>query len=164
MPPNRVPRPHWHFRAVGHDPRVAGSHSAETLQLRPQGHGPENDGDDASRCLAESRRRHHQPGRNSESLLRRHARMNAFRYQAIEGNGAAVDGIIEAEDRKTALQLLGQRGLFPSSLESAAAALETPAPVRPVEETKPSPSRFGGRIKRKDITAFTREMGALLEA
>jgi hypothetical protein len=47
--------------------------------------------------------------------------MNAFRYQAIEGSGAAVNGVIEAEDRKTALQLLGERGLFPSNLEVAAA-------------------------------------------
>ena len=44
--------------------------------------------------------------------------MNAFRYQAIEADGAPVKGVIEAEDRKTALQLLGQRGLFPPSLET----------------------------------------------
>ena len=43
--------------------------------------------------------------------------MNSFRYQAIEANGTAVKGVIEAEDRKGALQLLGKRGLFASSLE-----------------------------------------------
>jgi type II secretory pathway component PulF len=51
--------------------------------------------------------------------------MNAFRYQAVEGSGTAVNGVIEAEDRKAALQLLGKQGLFPSSLEMAAA--EPPA-------------------------------------
>ena len=48
--------------------------------------------------------------------------MNAFRYQAIEANGTAVKGVIEAEDRKGALQLLGKRGLFPSSLEICSSA------------------------------------------
>ena len=43
--------------------------------------------------------------------------MSSFRYQAVEVNGASVEGVIEAEDRKAALRLLGQRGLFPSNLE-----------------------------------------------
>jgi len=33
--------------------------------------------------------------------------MNSFRYQAVEAGGEAVTGVIEAEDRKIALQLLG---------------------------------------------------------
>ena len=48
--------------------------------------------------------------------------MTAFRYQAVEGSGAAVSGTVEAEDRKAALRLLGQRGLFPSSLEISTSA------------------------------------------
>jgi general secretion pathway protein G len=44
--------------------------------------------------------------------------MNAFRYQAVMVDGRPEHGVIEAEDRRRALQLLGQRGLFPSSLES----------------------------------------------
>src|SRR6266702_2585852 len=90
--------------------------------------------------------------------------MNAFRYQAIEGTGAAVNGVIEAEDRKTALQLLGQRGLFPSNLEVAAAGVAAAA-AEP--ETKPSGTsqfRLGTGVNRKEITAFTQEMGALLGA
>ena len=43
--------------------------------------------------------------------------MSEFRYQAVETDGASVAGVIEAEDRKSALRLLGQRGLFPSKLE-----------------------------------------------
>ena len=54
--------------------------------------------------------------------------MTAFRYEAIGGNGAAVKGVIEAEDRKAALQLLGERGLFPSGLEicSCRSGIHTP--------------------------------------
>jgi type II secretory pathway component PulF len=95
--------------------------------------------------------------------------MTTFRYQALETSGLQVSGVIEAEDRRSALQLLGQRGLFPSTLEACAAARQ--AAVASVKEPAvlltsgaASGFRFGGRIRRKEITAFTREMSALLEA
>jgi len=98
--------------------------------------------------------------------------MNTFRYQAVESGGGMAKGVIEAEDRKSALQLLGRKGLFPSSLElcaanaASASATSGGRPTEPVE-AKPSGSggfRFGGGVRRKEITAFTREMGALLSA
>jgi general secretion pathway protein F len=89
--------------------------------------------------------------------------MNSFRYQAVEVNGAPVNGVIEAEDRKSALRLLGKRGLFPSSLETFAAA-EVATPVGAAKKSWADNVRFGARIKRKEITAFTREMGTLLGA
>jgi len=90
--------------------------------------------------------------------------MSEFRYQAVQENGASVTGVIEADDRKSALRLLGQRGLFPSNLElnsgNGAAAKAAPADkaVQAVDVA------FGQRIKRKDITALTREISALLGA
>jgi type II secretory pathway component PulF len=89
--------------------------------------------------------------------------MIAFRYQAVEAGGSLVRGVIEAEDRRSALQQLGRRGLFPSSLEQEAAAREDAvekgeAPVA----ARPALARSGGQIRRKHITAFTREMSALL--
>ena len=36
--------------------------------------------------------------------------MGAFRYQAVEASGNSVTGVIEAEDRKAALQMLSTRG------------------------------------------------------
>src|SRR5262245_10637725 len=128
--------------------------------------------------------------------------MSSFRYQAVGVNGASVEGVIEAEDRKSALRLLGQRGLFPSNLElyfggagAAAPATErgrsrqgnesekhsshdsaslprrlplAPAASREtralVKELDAKEFRFGSRIKRKEVTAFTREMAALLGA
>ena len=89
--------------------------------------------------------------------------MSAFRYQAIESSGASVNGVIEAEDRKTALHLLGQRGLFPSNLEACRNA-DVPAAAMPLDQNGQARSRSGQRIKRKEITAFTREMAALLGA
>ncbi|MCI0538983.1 MAG: type II secretion system F family protein [Verrucomicrobiales bacterium] len=90
--------------------------------------------------------------------------MTAFRYQAINGNGSATTGVIEAEDRKIALQLLGKQGLFPSSLEVCARTGEEKGRVGARTEPRRSTIRLGTGIKRKDITAFTREMAALLGA
>lgn len=89
--------------------------------------------------------------------------MNAFRYEAVETNGSAVEGVIEAEDRKSALQLLGQRGLYPSNLEACVEGngSVTKADAVPVRR---STAGFGQGVKRKQITAFTREMSALLGA
>jgi len=87
--------------------------------------------------------------------------MNSFRYQAIEAGGASVEGVVQAEDRRTALEQLGQRGLFPSQLELCSAHGNAPAPATPVGRVE---FHFGKRVKRREITAFTREMSALLAA
>ncbi|HXC98952.1 MAG TPA: type II secretion system F family protein [Verrucomicrobiae bacterium] len=90
--------------------------------------------------------------------------MNTFRYQAIEGTGAPVAGVIEAEDRKAALQLLGKRGLYPSQLDLCAASGTVSVASAPTNKSRAPEVRFGQRISRKDVTAFTREMSALLGA
>ena len=83
--------------------------------------------------------------------------MTAFRYQAIEASGAPIEGVVEAEDRRAALLLLGERGLYPSRLEAGplqegAAAPETPVAALP----SPGPGwARRGRVRRKEITAFT---------
>lgn len=90
--------------------------------------------------------------------------MNAFRYQALEAGGAPVTGVIEADDRKLALQLLRKRGLYPSSLEICATSEEAAAAATQIAGSRPQAFRVGRRVKRKEITAFTREISALLGA
>jgi type II secretory pathway component PulF len=90
--------------------------------------------------------------------------MSEFRYQAVETDGASVAGLIEAEDRKSALRLLGQRGLCPSKLELNPALGAAANPVPSARAGTPVDLSFGQRIKRKDITALTREISALLGA
>lgn len=98
--------------------------------------------------------------------------MTAFRFQAIQSDGATVEGVIDAEDRRTALQILGKRGVFPSKLEACAAGAissssPTPAasagPARTVSGSSPV-TQGRARVRRKVITEFTREMSALLGA
>src|SRR5687768_7161265 len=87
--------------------------------------------------------------------------MGAFRYQAVETGGAAVNGVIEAEDRKSALQLLSTRGIFASHIEACAAA---DAANGRSASSSTARVQIGGRIRRKEVTAFTRELAALLSA
>lgn len=98
--------------------------------------------------------------------------MSVFRYQAIGANGATVSGEIDAPDRRTALRTLSQRGLVPSRLDSGSPApastrvgtqAASAAPVEP-RAARPSGWLHGNRVRRKDITAFTRQMAALLGA
>lgn len=91
--------------------------------------------------------------------------MNDFKYQAISGTGSPVQGTIRAEDRRAALQLLGKQGLFPSQLEIATEASAVKRVPTQASASAPAVGRTSfKRIKRKEITAFTREMSALLGA
>src|ERR1051326_7498493 len=165
MPPHRVSRPDRHLRVAADQSRAARAHSSEKIQRRTEGGGPENHADDASGCPAKSGRGRHQPRGDHPRVLRSSFGMIAFRYQAIELGGGAVQGVMEAEERKTALQLLGKRGLFPSNLEMCSATEKAPAAAAlPLTEAPPANVRYGNRIRRKEITAFTREMAALLGA
>src|SRR5205085_8195497 len=103
-------------------------------------------------------------GRSVEGCLWRCHGMSAFRYQAIETKGTAVSGMIEAEDRRSALRVLGERGIFPSNLELCGDARAAPAATVSGPVVQQPGLHFGTRIGRKEITAFTREMAALLEA
>ena len=104
--------------------------------------------------------------------------MAAFRYQAAQGSGSGTQGVVEAEDRRSALRLLAERGVFPSVLEAvggapasakpstAAKAPSAPAASAPNSGTPAASGgiRLGSGVRRKEVTAFSRELSALLEA
>ncbi len=89
--------------------------------------------------------------------------MTAFRYQAVESAGQSVQGVIEAADRRAALELLGSRGVYPSNLEVCASGGNGAGAIAALPAKKWQ-LRLGSGVKRKEITAFTRELGALLGA
>ncbi|HEX3988887.1 MAG TPA: type II secretion system F family protein, partial [Verrucomicrobiae bacterium] len=90
--------------------------------------------------------------------------MTAFRYQAVEAGGSSVQGVIEAPDRRAALELLGSRGVFPSNLEICANGGSKGAATSATPTGQKFEFRLGSGVKRKEITALTRELGALLGA
>lgn len=90
--------------------------------------------------------------------------MGEFRYQARAADGEAVSGVIDAESRQGALDILSQQGLFPSRLDELARG-DGRKPPGGAPSLAVSPGvRPGGRISRKELTAFTREMATLLQA
>ncbi|MDC0325311.1 type II secretion system F family protein [bacterium] len=92
--------------------------------------------------------------------------MTRFRYKAVEVNGSSSDGFIDAENRKDALKLLGGQGLFPSLLEMDASKSKDSKSQGSTSGSQKQQSifRLGSGIKSKEITVFTQEMAALLEA
>lgn len=80
-----------------------------------------------------------------------------FSFQAVDDSGAAVRGQIEAADRREALRLLGDRGLVPSQLDNAKGSTAAISPVG-------APTAWKQTIQRKEVTGFTREVAALLDA
>ena len=101
--------------------------------------------------------------------------MTSFTYHARDPGGAPVTGAIEASDRRQALEILAGRGLFPSRLEegrngrSGPAVPESPSAHGPAVIAPPAAPPAAapgatGRISRKHLTAFTRELATLLAA
>src|ERR1022692_2706878 len=164
VPGNWLSRPGWHLRVAVHRHRTAGNDSPKAIQRPAQCRRPTDHDDHAPGCLGEGRDWRHLDGGNPPGVLWRLAGMTAFRYEAIETSGAPVQGLIEAEDRKAALQLLGGRGLFPSTLEISSSNGGASAPTATGDGVGSQEQHFGKRIRRKDITAFTREMSALLSS
>src|SRR4051794_7272803 len=87
--------------------------------------------------------------------------MGAFRYQAVEASGNSVTGVIEAEDRKAALQMLSTRGIFASQIEVCANGHAINGANAVVPKAR---FQLSGNIRRKEVTAFTRQLSALLSA
>src|SRR5213594_281098 len=143
-----IPRSSRNLRASPDQPRVEGPYCPETAERGDQDRRSEKHDHDAPGRAAEGCLGDHLARRNPEGLLWRLSGMTAFRYQAIEVNGAAVEGVIEAEDRKAALHVLGQRGLFPSSLAVCSSNGEPVLAALPGKEIRPAGFRFGRWIKR----------------
>ncbi len=82
--------------------------------------------------------------------------MRNFRYKAKDSRKEMITGILEAETEQDALTKLSQMGYFPLSIEREEASSEG--------QTDPLPPGFFTRIRRRDITFFTRQLADLLES
>jgi type IV pilus assembly protein PilC len=79
-----------------------------------------------------------------------------FVYEAMTGDGRAIQESLEAASQRDAVETLHAKGLCVMRLEEARAAARS---------TGAAPSRFGGRAaKVGDLVVFTRQMKMLLES
>lgn len=100
--------------------------------------------------------------------------MARFRYIAMDGNGAEVEGVIEAGSQNQAVSSIRAQGLFPTRVsEVGARASKSPgagAPARkaaraagPAKAFK-MPAFLKARVKPKQLMVFTRQLATLIEA
>jgi len=77
-----------------------------------------------------------------------------FEYEALNGSGKAIRGIIDAESARTARTKLKSQGVYPTEIREESAALAQGG----------SAFRFFSRVKAKDLAQVFRQMATLLEA
>ena len=89
--------------------------------------------------------------------------MPRFVYQARDKNGKLVDGNLESLSHEQVVSKLQGMGLFPLSISENGRTAGTSIVDKIVRKPQ-SRISFGGRIKSKDITNFTRQLSDLLSA
>jgi general secretion pathway protein F len=77
-----------------------------------------------------------------------------FDYEALNGSGKAVRGIIDAESARTARTKLKSQGVYPTEIREESAALAQRGPAL----------RLFSRVKAKDLAQVFRQMATLMEA
>ena len=108
--------------------------------------------------------------------------MATFQYIALDGAGQEKRGTIEAGDRASAIAAIRAHGLFPSAIgevkSASAPAAKAPKGAKAPKPAAPKkgglnkdikiniklPSFLRGRVKAKDLTAFTRQLATLVNA
>ncbi|HZL72435.1 MAG TPA: type II secretion system F family protein [Planctomycetota bacterium] len=81
--------------------------------------------------------------------------MPLFAYKAKKDDGSTVEGMLQAETERGALDALGRQGVFPLEIEeSGQRRVSAPAAAR----------RSRRRIRTEDVGLFTQQLGDLLKA
>ncbi|MBR6733898.1 MAG: type II secretion system F family protein [Kiritimatiellae bacterium] len=109
--------------------------------------------------------------------------MATFQYIAKDGSGQERRGTVEAGDRASAIASVRAAGLFPSAIGEVKGQASAPAPAKskaPAQAKGAKPAKKGGlgskeiniklpkwlrgKVKAKDLTAFTRQLATLVNA
>src|SRR5882672_5172127 len=81
--------------------------------------------------------------------------MPLFAYKAKKDDGSTVEGMLQAETERGALDALGRQGVFPLEIEESGRARN--AAIQAARKSR-------RRIKSEDIGLFTQQLGDLLKA
>lgn len=79
--------------------------------------------------------------------------MSSFAYQALDSTGKRSVGVVEASDKLSATRSLRQRGLTVVKIDEGAKAKQTAGSVL---------SGFGGRVKSRELTLFSRQFATMI--
>src|SRR6266511_2339037 len=83
--------------------------------------------------------------------------MPLFAYKAKKDDGSTVEGMLQAETERGALDALGRQGVFPLEIEESGGKSARPAEAAAIR-------RVRRRIKTDDVGLFTQQLGDLLKA
>jgi len=81
--------------------------------------------------------------------------MAIFRYRVKKGLEGIIEGRLEAQSEKEAIEELSQMGYIPVRIEEE---------VRTVEPVSRSPGKLRGRIRSREITVFSRQLASLFKS
>ena len=81
--------------------------------------------------------------------------MPLFAYKAKKDDGSTVEGMLQADTERGALDALGRQGVFPLEIEESGRARNAGAPAA---------RKARRRIKPEDVGLFTQQLGDLLKA
>ncbi len=97
--------------------------------------------------------------------------MPNFKYTALDQNGVEKTGIIEADNKMAAMEMVRAQGLLLRECSEAAkgsrptAAKEKPRKDAKGRKTKDkTKGKAGGTIKQKELMVFTRQLATLIDA
>lgn len=90
--------------------------------------------------------------------------MAQFAYRAVDQSGAAVNGTIEAMDRKAAVRSLAEMGRFVTAVAESESGLSLESKSLTVSEDGNVAHPRRGRIRGHDIVAMTNQFGTALRA
>ncbi len=88
--------------------------------------------------------------------------MATFTYDALNAQGKAQKGSIEADSSEKAIALIKQQGFFPTSVREQKGAAKTEA--GPAKKKKKGGGFSVGGISTKHLTLFTRQLSTLQDA
>ena len=106
--------------------------------------------------------------------------MGKYEYVALDAKGQESNGLIEAPNQTEAIGMIREKGLFPTNIAESGKGTAAPrkgAKGRPAPRSKVGPQGKGGlskeinlnipgtgRVKTKQLMAFTRQLATLIDA
>lgn len=97
--------------------------------------------------------------------------MARFRYIAMDGKGAEVEGVIEAGSHNQAVSAIRAQGLFPTRVSEVGSGGKAPKAMATPRKAASTADGFklvallkGRRVKPKQLMVFTRQLATLIQA
>lgn len=95
--------------------------------------------------------------------------MARFRYIAMDGKGAEVEGVVEAGNQNQAISTIRAQGFFPTRVSEVGGEKTPKAASQPrIATASSSQSKLStlmmGRVKPKQLMVFTRQLATLIQA